>query len=165
MCCLDNNARGCRYEPIKAIGKGAYGVVCSALDKATNKKVAIKKITGAFENETDSRRTLREIKLLKHLQHENVIALVDVLLPPSLAEFNDVYLVYELMDTDLQQIIRSPQLLSDDHCQYFIYQLLRGTKYIHSANVLHRDLKPQNLLLNASCDLKICDFGLARTSK
>ncbi|PKI31190.1 hypothetical protein CRG98_048436 [Punica granatum] len=68
------------------------------------------------------------------------------------------------MDTDLHQIIRSSQALTDDHCQYFLYQLLRGLKYVHSANVLHRDLKPSNLLLNANCDLKICDFGLARTT-
>ncbi|KAL3334179.1 hypothetical protein AABB24_030769 [Solanum stoloniferum] len=66
------------------------------------------------------------------------------------------------MDTDLHQIIRSNQGLSEDHCQYFMYQLLRGLKYIHSAHVIHRDLKPSNLLLNANCDLKICDFGLAR---
>ncbi|PWZ17158.1 Mitogen-activated protein kinase 1 [Zea mays] len=78
--------------------------------------------------------------------------------------FNDVYIAYELMDTDLHQIIRSNQALSEEHCQYFLYQILRGLKYIHSANVLHRDLKPSNLLLNANCDLKICDFGLARTT-
>lgn len=84
--------------------------------------------------------------------------------PPPSAPFNDVYLVYELMDTDLHQIIRSSQPLTDEHFQYFIYQTLRGLKYIHSAGVLHRDLKPSNLLLNASCDLKIADFGLARTS-
>lgn len=82
--------------------------------------------------------------------------------PPS-RDANDVYLVYELMDTDLHQIIRSSQPLSDDHFQYFVYQALRGLKYIHAASVLHRDLKPSNLLLNATCDLKICDFGLART--
>lgn len=75
-----------------------------------------------------------------------------------------MYIVYELMDTDLHQIIRSSQALTEDHCQYFLYQLLRGLKYVHSANVLHRDLKPSNLLLNANCDLKICDFGLARTT-
>ena len=65
------------------------------------------------------------------------------------------------MDTDLHRVIRT-QTLSDDHCQYFVYQTLRALKYIHSANVLHRDLKPSNLLLNANCDLKVCDFGLAR---
>lgn len=153
-----------RYLPIKPIGKGAYGVVCSARNLETNEKVAIKKITNAFDNAVDAKRTLREIKLLKHLSHENVIQIKDIIPPTSRANFKDVYVVYELMDTDLHQIIRSPQPLSDDHCQYFLYQVLRGLKYIHSANILHRDLKPSNLLVNANCDLKICDFGLARTS-
>ena len=185
-----------RYAPIKPIGKGAYGVVCSARDVLSDARVAIKKITNAFENAVDAKRTLREIKLLRHLRHENVIRIADVVAPISKksredaaqgtktngakttisknerssenrlarasASFDDVYVMYELMDTDLHQIIRSNQPLSDDHCQYFVYQLLRGLKYIHSANVLHRDLKPSNLLLNANCDLKICDFGLAR---
>ncbi len=62
----------------------------------------------------------------------------------------------------MHQIIRSQQPLTDAHFQYFLYQILRGLKYIHSANVLHRDLKPGNLLVNADCELKICDFGLAR---
>ncbi|BDA43124.1 Mitogen-activated protein kinase 4b [Coccomyxa sp. Obi] len=152
-----------RYVPIKAIGKGAYGVVCSAKNVVTGEKVAIKKIQNAFENLTDARRTLREIKLLRHLKHENVIAVRDILQPVNKESFNDVYIVYELMDTDLHHIIRSPQQLTDDHFQFFIYQILRGLKYVHTANVLHRDLKPSNLLLNASCDLRICDFGLART--
>ena len=90
--------------------------------------------------------------------------LKDIMRPPSKDDFNDVYLVYELMDTDLHQILRSSQGLSDEHSQYFLYQILRGLKYVHTAQVLHRDLKPSNLLLNANCDLKICDFGLARTS-
>ena len=129
------------YTPIKPIGKGAYGVVCSAKNALSGEKVAIKKITNAFENVTDSRRTLREITLLRYLKHENIIAVRDILRPPSRDLFHDVYLVYELMDTDLHQIIRSPQDLTDDHCQYFIYQVLRGLKYVHSANVLHRDLR------------------------
>jgi len=153
-----------KYVPIKAIGKGAYGVVCSARNTDTGEKCAIKKITNAFENVTDARRTLREIKLLRHLSHENIICVKDIMAPTTRTDFKDVYLVYELMDTDLHQIIRSSQPLTDDHSQYFIYQILRGLKYVHTANVLHRDLKPSNLLLNASCDLKICDFGLARTS-
>lgn len=151
------------YTPLKPIGKGAYGIVCSARNSQTGEKVAIKKIANAFENTTDARRTLREIKLLRHLHHENIIGVKDIMKPVNRRTFNDVYIVYELMDTDLHQIIRSSQSLTDDHCQFFIYQLLRGLKYVHSANVLHRDLKPSNLLLNASCDLKICDFGLART--
>jgi serine/threonine protein kinase len=73
------------------------------------------------------------------------------------------------METDLATIIKSDQQLTDEHCQFFLYQILRGLKYIHSANVVHRDLvrirltqKPRNLLVNSNCDLKICDFGLAR---
>lgn len=112
------------YQPIKAIGKGAYGVVCSAKNMATGEKVAIKKITNAFENLTDAKRTLREIKLLRHLRQENIIAIIDIMQPPSKDKFNDVYLVNELMDTDLHQIIRSSQPLSDDHYQYFVYQVL-----------------------------------------
>ncbi len=153
-----------KYKPIKPIGKGAYGVVCSASNSLTSERLAIKKISNAFENVVDAKRMLREIKLLRHLQHENIIKIRDILPPPNREVFKDMYILYELMDTDLHQIIRSSQPLSDEHCQYFIYQLLRGLKYIHSANVLHRDLKPSNLLLTANCDLKICDFGLARTN-
>ncbi|KAF3440715.1 hypothetical protein FNV43_RR19001 [Rhamnella rubrinervis] len=154
-----------KYIPIKPIGKGAYGVVCSSINVETNEKVAIKKINNVFENRIDALRTLRELKLLRHIRHENVIALKDIMMPIHRASFKDVYLVYELMDTDLHQIIKSTQPLSNDHCKYFLFQLLRGLKYLHSANILHRDLKPGNLLVNANCDLKICDFGLARTSK
>lgn len=111
------------YQPIKAIGKGAYGVVCSAKNAQTGEKVAIKKIGNAFENLTDARRTLREIKLLRHLRHENIIAVKDIMKPPVRDKYNDVYLVYELMDTDLHQIIRSPQPLSNEHFQYFVYQV------------------------------------------
>jgi serine/threonine protein kinase len=153
-----------KYLPIKPIGKGAYGVVCSARNLQANEKVAIKKISNAFENVIDAKRTLREIKLVRHLFHENIVQIKDIIPPTNRAMFKDVYVVYELMDTDLHQIIRSPQPLSDDHVQYFLYQVLRGLKYIHSANILHRDLKPSNLLVNANCDLKICDFGLSRTS-
>lgn len=148
--------------PIRPIGRGAYGIVCSAINQEIQEEVAIKKIPNAFDNRIDAKRTLREIKLLRHMDHENVIAIRDIIRPPIRERYNDVYIVYELMDTDLHQIIRSNQQLTEDHCQYFLYQLLRGLKYIHSARVLHRDLKPSNLLLNANCDLKICDFGLAR---
>lgn len=98
------------------------------------------------------------------MDHNNVIKIKDIMAPPEKENFSDVYIAYELMDTDLNQVIRSSQALTEDHCRYFLYQLLRGLKYIHSANVLHRDLKPSNLLLNSNCDLKICDFGLARTT-
>ncbi|XP_074285518.1 mitogen-activated protein kinase homolog NTF6-like [Silene latifolia] len=150
--------------PIQPVGRGAYGIVCCAKNSETNEDVAIKKIADAFNNKIDAKRTLREIKLLCHMDHDNVVKIKDIIRPPDREKFNDVYIVYELLDTDLHQIIKSEQELKDDHCQYFLYQILRGLKYVHSANVLHRDLKPSNLLLNANCDLKICDFGLARTT-
>lgn len=112
-----------KYVPIKPIGRGAYGVVCSSINRETNEKVAIKKINNVFENRTDAMRTLRELKLLRHIRHENVIALKDVMMPIHRKNFKDVYLVYELMDTDLHQIIKSSQPLSNDHCKYFIYQV------------------------------------------
>ncbi|EKM77245.1 hypothetical protein AGABI1DRAFT_86785 [Agaricus bisporus var. burnettii JB137-S8] len=151
------------YEPLELIGEGAYGIVCSALHLPTQRKVAIKRIT-PFDHTMFCLRTLREIKLLRHFHHENIIAILDILKPPSIHQFNEVYLVQELMETDLHRVIRT-QELSDDHCQYFIYQTLRALKTLHSADVLHRDLKPSNLLLNANCDLKICDFGLARSAR
>ncbi|KAF7844568.1 mitogen-activated protein kinase-like protein MMK2-like [Senna tora] len=156
--------------------------VVAAVNAETREEVAIKKVGNAFDNRIDAKRTLREIKLLRHMDHENVMALKDIIRPPQKENFNDVYMVYELMDTDLHQIIRSNQPLTDDHCRIpdssvyknagsvlskpitKLFLLLRGLKYVHSANVLHRDLKPSNLLLNANCDLKIGDFGLARTT-
>mmetsp|Transcript_9247 Transcript_9247/g.23117 ORF Transcript_9247/g.23117 Transcript_9247/m.23117 type:complete len:383 (-) Transcript_9247:679-1827(-) len=154
-----------RYTLIRPIGKGAYGVVCSAQDNITGEKVAIKKICGIFDNVVDCKRTLREMQLLRHLNHENVISIRDVYLPAlDSNEFLDVYTVSELMDTDLHQIITSNQELSEEHVQYFIYQILRALKNINSAHVLHRDLKPSNILLNGNCDLKVCDFGLARVA-
>lgn len=112
-----------KYMPIKPIGRGAYGVVCSSVNTDNNEKVAIKKIHNVYENRIDALRTLRELKLLRHLRHENVIALKDVMMPIHKKSFKDVYLVYELMDTDLHQIIKSSQLLSNDHCQYFLFQV------------------------------------------
>ena len=150
------------YQPHKAVGSGAYGVVCSAIDNRYNCKVAIKKCTNAFEDVIDGKRILREIKLLQHFDHENVCPLLDMIPPSDPKKFNDVYLVLNYMESDLHKIIYSRNKLTDEHYQYFIYQLLRGLKYIHSCGVIHRDLKPSNLLVNSNCDLKICDFGLAR---
>ncbi|XP_021767127.1 mitogen-activated protein kinase homolog MMK2 [Chenopodium quinoa] len=150
--------------PLRPVGRGAYGIVCAAVNSETQEEVAIKKVSNAFHNRIDAKRILREIKLLRHMNHDNVISIRDIIRPPQKENFNDVYMVHELVDTDLHQIIRSNQQLTDDHCRYFLYQILRGLKYIHSAGVLHRDLKPSNLLMNANCDLKIGDFGLARTT-
>ncbi|KAI8617705.1 kinase-like domain-containing protein [Chytriomyces sp. MP71] len=144
------------------LGSGAYGVVCAARHNETGKDVAIKKVVKVFEKSMLAKRALREIKLLRHFHgHQNITGLWDMEISDPI-HFNEIYLVQDLMEADLHQIIYSGQSLSDPHLQYFMYQLCRGLKYIHSANVLHRDLKPSNLLVNADCELKICDFGLAR---
>eukprot|EP00450_Noctiluca_scintillans_P011467 CAMPEP_0194506520 /NCGR_PEP_ID=MMETSP0253-20130528/35028_1 /TAXON_ID=2966 /ORGANISM="Noctiluca scintillans" /LENGTH=401 /DNA_ID=CAMNT_0039349271 /DNA_START=8 /DNA_END=1213 /DNA_ORIENTATION=+ len=150
------------YKVLEPIGQGAYGVVCSANDEEHGEKVAIKKIENAFEHLTFAKRTLRELRMLRHLRHENLIDVRHVFLPGAMDTFEDIYVVSELMDSDLASIIKSAQPISDDHCQFFLYQILRGMKFVHSADVIHRDLKPRNLLVNSNCDLKICDYGLAR---
>ena len=93
----------------------------SAMHLPSQRKVAIKRIT-PFDHSMFCLRTLREIRLLRHFRHENIISILDILRPPSLEDFKEVYLVQELMETDLHRVIRT-QSLSDDHCQYFIYQV------------------------------------------
>eukprot|EP00292_Cryptomonas_paramecium_P010476 CAMPEP_0113676160 /NCGR_PEP_ID=MMETSP0038_2-20120614/8479_1 /TAXON_ID=2898 /ORGANISM="Cryptomonas paramecium" /LENGTH=261 /DNA_ID=CAMNT_0000593139 /DNA_START=38 /DNA_END=820 /DNA_ORIENTATION=+ /assembly_acc=CAM_ASM_000170 len=152
-----------RYQIVKVLGEGSYGYVVAATDAQTRGRVAIKKIKDALEGGEDAVRILRELKLLRHVRgHENFISIRDIVLFPGSKAFRDIYIVTDVMDTDLSKILKSPQKLSDEHVRYFTYQILRGLKFIHSANVMHRDLKPSNLLVNANCDLKICDLGLAR---
>ena len=151
-----------RYEYVKQIGVGAYGVVISCYDKKTNHNVAIKKVGNAFEDLIDAKRIVREIKLLRYFKHDNIVSLIDIQKPPGRTGFEDIYIITDLMETDLHRVIYSRQELTDDHIQYFIYQILRGVLYMHSANIIHRDLKPANILANKNCDLKICDLGLGR---
>lgn len=147
-----------RYEIIDAVGSGAYGTVVAAEDlKAKEGQpniVAIKKFERAFEHPLFAKRTLRELRILRLLSHENVIDLLTIQKPQK-DEKLDIYAVFEIMETDLGSIVKSNQDLSMDHMQFFLYQILRGMKYIHSAGILHRDLKPRNLLVNQNCDLKI----------
>ncbi|XP_008784413.2 mitogen-activated protein kinase 10-like isoform X2 [Phoenix dactylifera] len=153
-----------RYKLQEVIGKGSYGLVCSAIDTRTGEKVAIKKIHDIFEHISDAARILREIKLLRLLRHPDIVEIKHIMLPPSKKDFKDIYVVFELMESDLHQVIKANDDLTKEHYQFFLYQLLRALKYIHTANVYHRDLKPKNILANANCKLKICDFGLARVA-
>ncbi|KAK0158562.1 hypothetical protein PV328_009547 [Microctonus aethiopoides] len=154
-----------RYQMLTPVGSGAYGQVCSAVDVLTNQKVAIKRLAKPFQSAVHAKRTYRELRMLKHMNHENVIGLLDVFHPGSnIEDFDQVYLVTHLMGADLNNIVRT-QKLSDDHVQFLVYQILRGLKYIHSAGIIHRDLKPSNIAVNEDCELKILDFGLARPTE
>ncbi|BAF18318.1 mitogen-activated protein kinase 17 [Oryza sativa Japonica Group] len=153
-----------RYKVSEVIGKGSYGVVAAAVDTQTGERVAIKKINDVFDHVSDATRILREIKLLRLLRHPDIVEIKHIMLPPSRREFRDIYVIFELMESDLHQVIKANDDLTPEHHQFFLYQLLRGMKYIHAASVFHRDLKPKNILANADCKLKVCDFGLARVS-
>ena len=123
--------------------------------------VAVKKIFDAFRNKTDAQRTFREITFLKAFSdHPNIVKLLNV---HRAENDRDLYLVFEFMNTDLHHVIRKGNILQDVHKRYIMYQLFRATQYIHSGNVIHRDQKPSNILLDCECNCKIADFGLARS--
>ncbi|KAL5019856.1 hypothetical protein ScPMuIL_002748 [Solemya velum] len=154
-----------RYEGLIPLGSGSYGQVCSAIDRKYNRKVAIKKLLRPFQTAVHSKRAYRELRILKHMNHENVIDLFDVFSPSSnLNGFEELYFVFPDMDTDLGNILKS-QKLSDDQVHFLVYQILRALKYVHSAGIIHRDLKPSNIAVNANCELKLLDFGLARQTE
>ncbi|KAE8407036.1 kinase-like domain-containing protein [Aspergillus pseudonomiae] len=164
-----------RYINVRPVGLGAFSLVCSAYDLVRGQAVAIKKLLNPFATPASAKQTYREIKLLKQLRHENLIGLCDVFISPR----TDVYLVTELLSTDLGRLLEAGPL-EPQFVQYFAYQILvrvarasylhsynsdepqRGLKYLHSAGVVHRDIKPSNLVIDENCDLKICDFGLSR---
>jgi c-Jun N-terminal kinase len=151
-----------RYTDLQALGSGAQGVCCSAQDTKADRKVAIKKLSRPFQNITHAKRAYRELKLMRLVNHVNIIGLLDVFTPQkSLDEFQDVYLVMELMDANLCQVIQME--LDHERISYLLYQLLCGIKHLHSAGIIHRDLKPSNIVVDRRCTLKILDFGLARS--
>uniref|UniRef100_A0A7N8X9J8 mitogen-activated protein kinase n=1 Tax=Mastacembelus armatus TaxID=205130 RepID=A0A7N8X9J8_9TELE len=151
-----------KYTRLRQIGTGAYGSVCSAINEKTKEKVAIKKLHRPFQSEIFAKRAYRELRLLKHMKHENVIGLLSVFTPAScLSDFQDFYLVMPYMFTDLSKVRGH---LSEDKVQFLVYQMLCGLRYIHKAGIIHRDLKPGNLAVNQDCELKILDFGLARST-
>ncbi|KAF4743004.1 hypothetical protein FOZ62_032303 [Perkinsus olseni] len=149
-----------KYEIVQKLGRGAYGIVWKAIEKRTREVVALKKCFDAFQNATDAQRTFREIMFLQELNgHENIIRLLNVLKADN---DQGIYIVCDYMESDLHAVIRA-NILEDIHKQYIIYQLLRALKYMHTGQMLHRDIKPSNILLNSDCQVKVCDFGLARS--
>lgn len=152
-----------RYINLSVRGTGAQGIVCAAFDTVTRQNVAIKKLTRPFQNVTHAKRAYREFKLMKLVNHKNIIGLLNVFTPQrTLEDFQDVYLVMELMDANLCQVIQMD--LDHERMSYLLYQMLCGIKHLHLAGIIHRDLKPSNIVVKSDCTLKILDFGLARTA-
>lgn len=165
------------YRLLKGLGQGAYGCVASAEHIASGESIAIKRVSNVFNKRILTKRALREIKYVGSTHTDSYATFaVTRTLPVSMTWIsrtlphstkytctkNSWRLIYTRLYVHVLIQIRSGQPLTDTHFQSFIYQTLCGLKYIHSANVLHRDLKPGNLLVNADCELKICDFGLSR---
>ncbi|RYR64367.1 hypothetical protein Ahy_A03g010488 isoform B [Arachis hypogaea] len=149
-----------QYEKVEKIGEGTYGVVYKARDRVTNETIALKKIRLEQEDEGVPSTAIREISLLKEMQHRNIVRLQDVVHSEK-----RLYLVFEYLDLDLKKHMdSSPEFAKDPRqVKVFLYQILCGIAYCHSHRVLHRDLKPQNLLIDRSSNaLKLADFGLAR---
>ncbi|XP_041081204.1 mitogen-activated protein kinase 14A-like isoform X2 [Polyodon spathula] len=135
-----------RYTGLTPVGSGAYGTVCGAIDQRTKEKVAIKKLYRPFQSLIHAKRAYRELRLLRHIQHENVICLLNVFTPDSSPDtFQTFYMVMPFVDQDLSHIMKKGKL-TDKMISYILYQILQGLKYIHSAGIVHR----------------ILDFGLAR---
>ncbi|KAH8284862.1 hypothetical protein KR054_001934 [Drosophila jambulina] len=147
-----------KYDKMEKIGEGTYGTVFKGRNRDTMEIVALKRVRLDEDDEGVPSSALREICLLKELKHKNIVRLIDVLHSDK-----KLTLVFEHCDQDLKKYFDSLNGEIDMAvCRSFMLQLLRGLAFCHSHNVLHRDLKPQNLLINKNGELKLADFGLAR---
>lgn len=115
-----------------------------------------------FEDEVDCKRILREITLLRKLDHPNIVKIIEILEPKEPHKFTTLFVVMDYMESDLKKVIRSPINLELAHVQTILYRLCQSVKHLHDVNVLHRDIKPANVLIKEDCSIKLCDFGLAR---
>ncbi|XP_074900673.1 cyclin-dependent kinase 3 isoform X2 [Buteo buteo] len=147
------------FQKVEKIGEGTYGVVYKARNKRTGQLVALKKIRLDSETEGVPSTAIREISLLKELKHPNIVRLLDVIHSQK-----KLYLVFEYLNQDLKKYMDSSRTgeLPLSLVKNYLFQLLQGVSFCHSHRVIHRDLKPQNLLINEAGAIKLADFGLAR---
>ena len=146
------------YVRLEKIGTGTYGVVYKAQDLRTNKLVALKKILLDVEPEGIPSTAIREICILRELEHPHIVVLADVI-----ATDQDLYLIFEYLNNDLKQFLdATSQPLAPRDLQRLLQQMLQAVAYLHANRVLHRDLKPQNILVDTVGNCKLADFGLAR---
>ncbi|KAL3981445.1 Cyclin-dependent kinase 1-B [Acanthocheilonema viteae] len=149
-----------KYDRTEILGQGSYGVVYKGIEKSTGKFVAMKKMRLQHESDGIPSTALREMSLLRRLKHPNIVSLIEVILDEKL-----IYLIFEFISMDLKKCIDQipfGELMEKNQQKSYLYQLLQGICFCHQRNVIHRDLKPQNLLVDENGGLKIADFGLAR---
>ena len=150
-----------KYEILDVIGEGAYGVVLRCRQADSGELVAIKKFKDDAEDELVAKTTLREVRILKSLQHPNIVQLRE-----AFRKKGTPYLVFEYVQNNLLEVIeRAPDGLPAETVRLFAYQLLKGLAHMHALGLLHRDVKPENLLVSEQQELKICDFGFARAGR
>eukprot|EP01062_Namystynia_karyoxenos_P043291 TRINITY_DN3170_c0_g1_i1.p1 TRINITY_DN3170_c0_g1~~TRINITY_DN3170_c0_g1_i1.p1 ORF type:complete len:578 (+),score=177.38 TRINITY_DN3170_c0_g1_i1:237-1970(+) len=146
------------YETIRTIGEGTYGVVVKARHRETGQIVAIKKFKESDEDEQVRKTSLREVRVLKQLRHDNIINLLEVF-----RRKGKLYLVFEYAETTILELLeKHPEGLHEEDVRKYTYQLLRGVEYCHAHGIVHRDIKPENILISRHGALKLCDFGFAR---
>ena len=147
-----------KYQKLDKVGEGTYGVVYKCQNKETKKYVALKKIRLENEDEGMPSTAIREISILKQLNHPNIVNLIDLIHGEK-----KLYLVFEFLNHDLKKYLNlNNGPLEPKIVKSYLYQILLAIKYCHSKRILHRDLKPQNLLIDKNGIIKVGDFGLAR---
>ncbi|XP_075259549.1 uncharacterized protein LOC142351427 isoform X2 [Convolutriloba macropyga] len=148
-----------KYDNLGMVGEGSYGAVMKCRHKETNQLVAIKKFLESEDDKVVKKIAMREIKMLRQLQHDHLVNLLEVF-----RRKKRLYLVFEFVDhTVLDDLERNPHGLDETRCKKVLWQVLKGTEFCHSHNIIHRDIKPENILVSRSQVVKLCDFGFART--
>eukprot|EP00357_Protocruzia_adherens_P018588 CAMPEP_0115020934 /NCGR_PEP_ID=MMETSP0216-20121206/30531_1 /TAXON_ID=223996 /ORGANISM="Protocruzia adherens, Strain Boccale" /LENGTH=423 /DNA_ID=CAMNT_0002393083 /DNA_START=132 /DNA_END=1403 /DNA_ORIENTATION=+ len=155
---------GSKYKVLKELGEGTFGTVYEALIVETDTKVAVKKLKNVCKNEQATKKIIREISIMKQMHHPNIVEILDIIRPAhDKDELNELYVVMEYGQRDLAAFLTSAVFLHSVHVKSILYSLICGLRYMHSKDILHRDLKPGNILINDDGGVKICDFGLARS--
>ncbi|XP_060522449.1 cyclin-dependent kinase-like 1 isoform X2 [Cylas formicarius] len=148
-----------KYEQVSVVGEGSYGVVMKCRHRDTDQLVAVKKFLETEEDATIRRMALREIRMLKRLKHENLVTMIEVF-----RHRKRFYLVFEFLEgTVLDELEKMPGGLGEERTRERIFQVVRAIGYCHGNNIIHRDVKPENVLVSSQGVVKLCDFGFARS--